>query len=228
MARDEALLDSVGQGSSPPTLRFYLWEPPTISLGYFQPYAEYESLPPPAGELAVVRRTTGGGAILHDKEITYSLTLPTAHRLLRGSASDLYRRMHDAMIAALGPGIGAVRREPAEGTRAQRGPFFCFARRHRDDVLVGRDKLAGSAQRRTRTAVLQHGSLILERRFDQQACAAVGAAALDARALLDGICEALASAEGVAITAGLWTDTELTLAESLRAKYASPAWTRRR
>ena len=66
MARDEALLDRVGDGSSPPTLRLYQWDPPTISLGYFQKYADYEALDPPAGELAVVRRPTGGGAILQD------------------------------------------------------------------------------------------------------------------------------------------------------------------
>ena len=76
MARDEALLSRVGRGASVPTLRLYQWDPPTVSLGYFQKYAEYECLGPPAGGLPVVRRQTGGGAILHDLELTYSLTLP--------------------------------------------------------------------------------------------------------------------------------------------------------
>src|SRR5580765_2945407 len=74
MARDESLLESVGRGESPPTLRLYQWSPAAISLGYFQDYAEFEALPAPAGTLAVVRRQTGGGAILHDLELTYSLT----------------------------------------------------------------------------------------------------------------------------------------------------------
>ncbi len=67
MARDEALLDGVRSGTSPATLRLYEWAAPTVSLGYFQPYAQYETLAPPAGELPVVRRLTGGGAILHDR-----------------------------------------------------------------------------------------------------------------------------------------------------------------
>ncbi len=101
MARDEALLAQVGDGISPPTLRLYQWDPPTISLGYFQRYADYESLPSPAGELAVVRRQTGGGAILHDLELTYSLALPLAHPLLAKGPSKLYEVAHDAIIACL-------------------------------------------------------------------------------------------------------------------------------
>jgi lipoate-protein ligase A len=227
MARDEALLDSVGRGHSPPTLRFYSWDPPTISLGYFQKYAEYEALPPPAGELAVVRRTTGGGAILHDKELTYSVSLPLSHGLLRGGAVKLYARMHEAMIAALGPATTAVLRGSIVNEQAQRGPFFCFSREHADDVVIGRDKLAGSAQRRTRTAVLQHGSLILERRFEQQACASAGAAASDIDALMSRICRALESAETVRVERGSWTEAELKLGDEYRGKYADLAWTRR-
>src|SRR5688500_3010165 len=95
MARDEALLQRIGRNESPPTLRFYRWNPPTISLGYFQTYAEYASLPPPARDLAVVRRQTGGGAILHDLELTYSLVLPVDHGLLTGgNPNTLYHHVH--------------------------------------------------------------------------------------------------------------------------------------
>src|SRR3990172_9526549 len=90
MARDEALLTLVGTSQSPPTVRLYQWNPPTISLGYFQHYGDYVSLPPPAGTLPVVRRLTGGGAILHDLELTYSLTLPTGHQLLAHGPGRLY------------------------------------------------------------------------------------------------------------------------------------------
>jgi len=228
MARDEALLERVGQGESPATLRFYFWERPTISLGYFQAYADYESLPPPAGELAVVRRTTGGGAILHDREITYSLSLPVAHALLEDGPTALYARMHAAIIAALGPRVSAALRGCGQDDRAQRGPFFCFARRHRDDVVLGGQKLAGSAQRRTRQAVLQHGSLILERRFAQQECAELALAGADAPRLMADIAAALALAEGLTIESGAWSEAELAAADRLQPKYASPAWTRRR
>lgn len=185
MARDEALLQAVGDGAQPPTLRLYAWSPPTISLGYFQPYAEYDALPPPAGTLAVVRRATGGGAILHDAELTYSLALPIDHPWAGRSPNDLYERVHRAIIAAVG-GQARLFRDAAGANvkqqccdAARRGPFFCFARRHGMDVVVpdstqpsGWSKLAGSAQRRTARGVLQHGSLILERRFAQQPCAA--------------------------------------------------------
>ncbi len=101
MARDEALLVGVGEGASPPTMRFYKWDPPTISLGYFQSYSEYESLAPPVGDLAVVRRTTGGGAILHDREWTYSMALPASHALVQAGATQLYDYVHAALIDTL-------------------------------------------------------------------------------------------------------------------------------
>lgn len=228
MARDEALLDAVGRGVSPPTLRFYQWQPPTISLGYFQDYAEFEALPPPAGTLAVVRRTTGGGAILHDRELTYALVLPTGHPLLACRPTALYATMHDAIIKAVAPDVPASRRGESVEDRAQRGPFFCFARRHRDDVIVGGAKLAGSAQRRTQTGVLQHGSLIIERRFEQQESAALRAEHADVGRLVARIVAALTSATGVAVAPGEWTPSELASAGVLREKYGGDAWTRRR
>ena len=174
MARDEALLHRVGAGESPPTLRLYQWDPPTISLGYFQPVAQYDSLDPPAGDLPVVRRLTGGGAILHDLELTYSLTLPADHALLEGGANRLYEVVHDAVIACLRAfQLRAARDGMTDGSGPTRGPFFCFARRHCLDVLIGNDKIAGSAQRRTKQAVLQHGSIILANRYQQQTTAAL-------------------------------------------------------
>src|SRR3970040_852910 len=90
MAGDEALMTLVGTDDSPPTLRLYQWIEPTISLGYFQHFVDYRALPPPAGELPVVRRLPGGGAILHDLELTYSLSLPAGHGLLAHGPSRLY------------------------------------------------------------------------------------------------------------------------------------------
>ncbi|MCC7290585.1 MAG: hypothetical protein IT449_00825 [Phycisphaerales bacterium] len=172
MARDEALLTRVGAGQSPPTLRLYQWREPTISLGYFQHFADVARLDPPLRELAVVRRLTGGGAILHDLELTYSLALPLGHALLSAGPNALYARAHDAVIrcfAALD--VPAWRGCASDDSGAAKGPFFCFARRHCFDVLVGGDKLAGSAQRRTTRAILQHGSLIVAGRFAQQPAA---------------------------------------------------------
>jgi lipoate-protein ligase A len=230
MARDEALLLLVGLGASPPTLRFYRWSPPTISLGYFQDYRAYEELPAPAGELPVVRRQTGGGAILHDLELTYSLTLPLGHPWLEGAGSiGLYERVHAALAAVLVErGVPAQRvGGDAPMGCSHGGPFFCFERHSRFDLLAGGRKLVGSAQRRTPSAVLQHGSLILKRRFEQQVCAAVSDFAdIDVASCLTAIARLIAG--GPVGGPETMRPDELQRAEELRAKYADPAWTRRR
>lgn len=229
MARDEALMTLVGTSQSVPTLRLYQWECPTISLGYFQHYADYESMPPPAGEMPVVRRLTGGGAILHDLELTYSLTLPVNHPLLGHGPSRLYELAHDALIEALGDlGITAARCGKSDDSGAAKGPFFCFQRRHCYDVLVFCEKIAGSAQRRTRTAVLQHGSIVLANRFAQQPTAIVplpfDVSVKRARTL---VVEAFARLTGVVCEPGQWTSSELADADVLLDKYTGHAWMHR-
>ncbi|HRX86887.1 MAG TPA: hypothetical protein P5572_17825, partial [Phycisphaerae bacterium] len=229
MGRDDLLLERVGAGAAPPTLRFYTWDPPTISLGYFQKYAEYEALPPPAGELAVVRRPTGGGAILHDQELTYAVALPLGHALLAGGPNCLYERMHAAVIAALGG--SASRAAPcgvSDDSGPAKGPFFCFARRHRFDVVLGEGKLVGSAQRRTQQAVLQHGSIMLATRYAQQPVATVGAVApLSARELAERVTAALGEANGIDWEIGGWGEEELEGAAAFVERHGSAAWLRR-
>lgn len=229
MARDEALLERVGRGASPPTLRLYQWHPPTISLGYFQPYADYESLPAPAGELPVVRRLTGGGAILHDLELTYSLALPTAHRLVADGPNTLYELVHDAVIESLGAmQIEANPCGTTDDSTPRHGPFFCFARRHCFDVVVGDDKLAGSAQRRTRQALLQHGSIVLANRYAQQPTATVPLPIEQAiEQVRADLVRNLENLSGESLVEDSWTDAELTEAQGLVEKYATAPWTRR-
>lgn len=229
MARDEALMLRVGRGESVPTLRLYRWDPPTISLGYFQPIADYESLEPPEGELAVVRRLTGGGAILHDLELTYSLTLPSGHPLLGDGPNRLYELLHDAVITCLtGLGLEANRDGETDDSTPTRGPFFCFARRHRYDVLIGGDKIAGSAQRRTREAVLQHGSIILANRYAQQPTAAAPTAFEEAvEQVLARFPSDVSAGVDIAIEPGSWQDEEVAAAGDLIAKYTGDEWTRR-
>ncbi len=229
MARDEALLQLVGRGESPPTLRFYGWTPPTVSLGYFQAFADFEGITPPAGELAVVRRQTGGGAILHDAELTYALVLPHGHPLIgAGGANGLYNHVHGAAADLLRRhGVPVARGPVGGGGCSHGGPFFCFERHSCFDLLADGRKLMGSAQRRTGQAVLQHGSLVIERRFEQQTCAAVhDYAAVDMGSHLPRLAEAIATPLPAA--QGSFSAAELALAEQLRAKYADPAWTKRR
>jgi lipoate-protein ligase A len=185
MAVDESLLlDAVESGIA--TLRFYAWSEPTLSLGYFQRYDDRHSHAP-SRDCAVVRRQTGGGAILHDRELTYSVTLPASHALARDSES-LYTAVHEAIIAELSPLVvkanlpwRLVRNDQRSTLPASAEPFLCFQRRARGDVLLvpstradharrasppnssEEKKILGSAQRRYRGAILQHGSLLLEK-----------------------------------------------------------------
>lgn len=159
MALDEALLESAQQDGIA-TVRFYAWRQPTLSLGYFQPHAD-RKLHPTSEKCPMVRRASGGGAILHDRELTYSIALPHGHALAQ-RAERLYDAAHESLIETLEElGVRATRfcGQRERGAKA----FLCFQRREPGDVLAGQHKIAGSAQRRQRGAVLQHGSVLLGR-----------------------------------------------------------------
>jgi lipoate-protein ligase A len=161
MALDEALLHAA-ENDGKATLRFYGWREPTLSLGYFQMHAD-RSLHSASESCALIRRASGGGAILHDRELTYSIALPKAYPLAV-QAEPLYLATHRSLIAALAQfGVLAALCKPTENDRRATSdePFLCFRRRTFGDVLVGPAKICGSAQRRQRGAVLQHGSILL-------------------------------------------------------------------
>ena len=229
MARDEAILQAVGGGRSPATLRFYQWQPATISLGYFQRFADYTALPPPAGMLPVVRRQTGGGAILHDLELTYSLTLPLSHPLTAaGGPHRLYEHVHSAFSALLRRlDVPVVRGPAGAGACSHGGPFFCFEHHTGFDLVVNGKKILGSAQRRTPTAVLQHGSLILERRYEQQSCAAVADfVRIDIREHLPALAQTIFDQDTGRPTD--YSSEENQLTAQLVRKYADKDWTCKR
>lgn len=161
MALDEALLDAVAADPSAAVVRTYAWATPTLSLGYFQEFADAEADPRWRGA-PIVRRPTGGGALWHDREVTYAVVVPSTHPAARPSSA-LYHAVHEAIALHLRErGIAATLRgpfPPASGAR----PFLCFADRDTEDVVQGGAKIVGSAQRRRAGAVLQHGSLLLAR-----------------------------------------------------------------
>lgn len=158
MALDEALLDdSARSGRS--YWRFYQWQEPTLSLGYFQRYDELARRYRARG-LPMVRRLTGGGAILHDRELTYSVVLPREHALAR-NRDELYDVVHRSLVQVLKQWRVQAQLFVAGHGGPPDEPLLCFERRAPGDVLAGRHKLAGSAQRRRRGAVLQHGSVLL-------------------------------------------------------------------
>jgi lipoate-protein ligase A len=159
MAVDEALLHSAGE-SGAITLRFYTWKEATLSLGYFQHHAA-RTAHEASRELDLVRRATGGGAIVHHHELTYSFTAPIADRLA-ANVEQLYYTFHETLVDALS--IFGIRthlcEEPVRHAAGEE-PFLCFQRRAKGDVLCESAKIAGSAQRRHQGAVLQHGSVLL-------------------------------------------------------------------
>ncbi len=171
MAIDQAILESEYPG---PTLRFYGWSAPTLSLGYFQKLADRERHKESA-ELTLVRRSTGGGAIVHDRELTYSVVLPCqSQRELFQSASnlgailELYESVHQSVIDTLGEfGVHATLHKDSLASEnsnillSEPEPFLCFQRRSEWDLTVSGYKVVGSAQRRVRGKILQHGSLLL-------------------------------------------------------------------
>ncbi len=144
MAFDEALLEAASRrGES--ILRLYRWSEPTLSLGYFQRSVPPE-LPRPLLSLPRVRRLSGGGAILHHFEWTYSCAIPRTHPYAKNTER-LYEVVHGALICALGSlHVKACLR----GGNTNAEAFLCFLRGDARDVIVGKQKVAGSAQRRRR------------------------------------------------------------------------------
>jgi len=169
------------------------------------------------------RRQTGGGAIIHADELTYSLTLPTNHPLLAKGPNYLYTLVHEAAITMLiERGITAAKANCEHPANAQRGPFLCFERRSSMDVVVNGKKVLGSAQRRTAGAVLQHGSLQLGDlvRLDPRH--------LSPNNLSGPFVNALAQKIGASFTPSKWHEDSLAIAHDLFDKYAGAEWTKQR
>jgi lipoate-protein ligase A len=157
MARDVSLLADVG-GGAPPALRFYRWDPPALSLGHFQSEADVDFDACRRLGVEVVRRPTGGRALLHGGDLTYSVALPRPLGVA-GSVDAVYGYLARGLIAGLARlGVeAAIARHDGPA-----GPV-CFASQQGADLRVGDRKLCGSAQVRRGGAVLQHGSVLLRR-----------------------------------------------------------------
>jgi lipoyl(octanoyl) transferase len=160
MAMDEALLETVCTAGETGWLRFYRWDQPTLSLGYFQRHSDRQQHPP-SSRCPIIRRSTGGGAIIHADELTYSLCIPATSHLDQWSKT-LYLALHETFIEELeARGIRARICGPTANDSADKEPFLCFLRRADADILLGEHKIGGSAQRRRQHGLLQHGSILL-------------------------------------------------------------------
>ncbi|MBT3339213.1 MAG: lipoate--protein ligase family protein [Anaerolineae bacterium] len=161
MAVDEAILEHVVRGESPPTLRLYSWNPPCLSLGRAQPFSDVNAAALSANGWGIVRRATGGRAILHTDEITYSIIVPDDNPHVSGSLLESYQHLAQGLLAALeNLGANVQMNEKKADAGSEQNPV-CFETPSAYEITVNRKKLIGSAQARQKDGVLQHGSLPL-------------------------------------------------------------------
>jgi lipoate-protein ligase A len=209
MAADEVMLEAAIAGTA--SLRFYTWDPPTVSLGYFQKHEE-RLRNPQLARLPFVRRATGGGAIVHDHDLTYAIALPAALRRGR-SPAEWHCRIHHVLARLL-----QQREMPVEvvgGERLRQGDldYACFAVPQPGDVILHGRKVIGGAQRIRAGALLQHGSIQIP----------------DLRAVPGELAEAFAAELGLDGVADDRTALErLRLEELVKEKYVRDAWNRKR
>ena len=165
MALDEVLLHEVASGNSQPILRFYRWQPATVSLGYAQSVlADINLEACRQANLDVVRRASGGRAVLHDHEVTYSVIAPFNAGYFLGSVLDIYRVISEILQKTLGEfglnaGLVPGRSQCGRGNTTK---AICFTAPSQYELVIDNRKIAGSAQKRYGNSFLQHGSIPLE------------------------------------------------------------------
>jgi lipoate-protein ligase A len=220
MAADEVLLEDAAAGTA--SLRFYGWCVPTVSLGYFQPHA---SRPP---VLPFVRRPSGGMTLVHHHELTYCLALPAGPAWQSGEP--WLRQMHRVIAAALSR-FGVVAR-PHEGPDQHPETTLCFRHFTAGDLILGGAKVAGSAQRKYRRALMQHGGILLAR--TEFAPELAGIRELTGRRpepheLTAAIRDSFAEKTGWRLVECDWEEgMRGRVAELVRGKYGRPEWNEKR
>ncbi|MEI2440940.1 biotin/lipoate A/B protein ligase family protein [Priestia megaterium] len=168
MALDEALLEWHSKGEIPPTIRFYGWNPPTLSIGYFQK-AEKEINFDKVKELGLgfVRRPTGGRGVLHDEELTYSVIVSEEYPNMPKTVTEAYRVISEGLLEGFRSlGLEAYfaipRSEEEKNSLKSPRSSVCFDAPSWYELVVEGRKIAGSAQTRQKGVILQHGSILLE------------------------------------------------------------------
>jgi len=243
MALDEALLEDVAADPTSAYVRTYEWSTPTLSLGYFQNFAAAQS-EPRFHSVPIVRRSTGGGALWHDREITYAVIIPANHPLARRTR-EIYQKVHEAIATIIKTrGLAVSRRGDSSpqpdgrlprqaSTRSDR-PLLCFADQDAEDLVSNGVKIVGSAQRRRAGAVLQHGSVLLagSKRTPELAGVTDLLAENETEAPAGWSAPLVgAIADALDLTAQAAEATDVVECRALELEtsiYASPAWTRRR
>jgi lipoate-protein ligase A len=227
MAADEALLASAADAGVA-SLRFYAWAEPTLSLGYFQPAADRLADPALAG-LAWVRRATGGAALVHHHEVTYALALPPGRPWQGGEPWAC--RFHHLVTAALRT-VGAETRSVVCGEEKKLDPVLCFLHHTPGDLVAAGSKVVGSAQRKQKGALLQHGGILLARsEFAPRlpGLAELTGVRLTPERVAELVAGQFARDTGWEVVPGGWTAEEIDRRGRIAAeRYAAPAWNEKR
>jgi lipoate-protein ligase A len=246
MAIDEAILEATAAGGQTLTLRLYAWEPPTLSLGYAQPAADCDFDALARLGWGLVRRSTGGRAILHTDELTYSVVAAETHLLMQGGVLESYRRLSLGLLAGLRI-LGVEAAADAGRVARSAGNPVCFEVPSHYEISCGGKKLVGSAQARRLGCVLQHGALPLggdlarilqvlahpdstPERIRRRA-ATLGellGREVTWQEAADAVCRGFAETFDVSFRREEFTEEEKTRAGELaREKFANDAWTRK-
>ena len=225
MAADDVLLHAAAERGVA-SLRFYAWSEPTLSLGYFQPARDRHAF----ASLPWVRRATGGAALVHHHEVTYALALP-AGRDWHDPHESWLCRLHHTIRDTLKP-LGVTLRAVVCGQERTLGDVLCFLKQTPADLLCDGAKVVGSAQRKQKGSLLQHGGILLGRSEfapELAGLAELAGVSLTAEQVAAAVAERFAADTGWPLEPGDWTDGEQTLrAEIARDKYRSPAWNEKR
>ncbi|MDK2820744.1 MAG: lipoyl(octanoyl) transferase [Clostridia bacterium] len=250
MAIDEAILLKHQKGKMLPTLRFYGWTPPTISLGYFQDvHKEIDVEAVQERGFGLVRRITGGRAVFHDNEVTYSIVAREDHPLMTGGVRSSYLRLSTALVEGLKElGVPAEIVSGRKGNLNRHTTTACFDAPSWYEITCNSRKLVGSAQTRKGGVVLQHGSIIislnvedffsvlkmpseklreyLKSKFYKQACGLeeILGVKVEARQVKLKIKEAFTKVYGIEFVPGELSEEEITFLKELKNKYASKNW----
>jgi lipoyl(octanoyl) transferase len=168
MALDEALLEWNSKGAFSPVIRFYGWNPPTLSIGYFQKVEKEINIEAVKNQgIGFVRRPTGGRGVLHEHELTYSVIVPESHSMMPNTVAEAYRVISEGILKGfhqLGLEAYFAVPETTEERELLKSPHsaVCFDTPSWYELVVEGRKVAGSAQTRQKGVILQHGSILLD------------------------------------------------------------------
>ena len=253
MAIDEAILLTMAQTLNPqPVLRFYGWSPATLSLGYAQSYhKEVDEEACLAAGIDIIRRPTGGRAVLHQHELTYSVIAPEHDPHVSGTVTQSYLKISQALLTGL-KAVGVPAEMVACGGLNKASSSACFDAPSWYELVVDGRKLVGSAQVRKEGMLLQHGSILLHfdpdllfrllkfpneeirqrllTRFMAKACALdeVWTHPIEREALEQELCSAFCDIMGIELVRSQLTEQEMALREDVLLKYRSEEWTKKR